>query len=367
MTRKQSVSRRQVLAGIGASVAAPSLYSPHVFSLVKKQKIGVALVGLGYYSRDLLAPALQLTQHCELKAIVTGSPEKIPVWQKKYGIKDANVYSYETMHELANNADVDVVYIVLPTSLHEKYSVIAANAGKHVWCEKPMAMTVEECQNIIDACKKNNVQLTIGYRLQHEPNTQTVIGYADTKPYGAIKTIVAKSGYAGGAPSPGNWRLSRAMGGGALYDMGVYPLNTARKVTGEEPVSVSARLEVQRKDVFKEVDETCHFTLTFPSGAEATCMASVGKNINFLDVACEKGWYKLDPFQSYGGVAGATSDGTKLNKTIANQQATQMDNDALAIKNKSAVIVPGEEGLMDIRVVQAALRSDQAGGKKVII
>lgn len=364
---KQLISRRKLLAGLGVSLAASNTYSPNVFALNKKQKLGVALVGLGYYSRDLLAPSLQLTEHCELKAIVTGSPEKIPVWQKKYGIKDANVYSYETMHKLANNPEVDVIYIVVPTSLHKKYSVIAANAGKHVWCEKPMAMTAEDCQAIIDVCNKNKVQLTIGYRLQHEPNTQTLIEYAKTKPYGLVKTVVAKAGYSGGAPAPGDWRLSRAMGGGALYDMGVYPLNTARNVIGEEPSSIVARLEVERKDVFKEVDETCHFTLEFPSGAVATCMASVGKNVNFLNVDCEKGWYKLDPFQGYSGVKGITSDGIKLNKTIADQQAKQMDDDALAIKNSSTVLVPGEEGLMDIRVVQAALKSHAADGKKIII
>ena len=101
-----------------------------------KQNIGVALVGLGYYSRDLLAPALQQTQHCHLAGIVTGSPEKIPVWQKKYGIKDSNVYNYNNMHTIANNPDIDVIYIVLPTGMHAEYAIKAANTGKHVWCEK---------------------------------------------------------------------------------------------------------------------------------------------------------------------------------------------------------------------------------------
>ena len=116
-----------------------------------KEKLGVALVGLGYYSRDLLAPALQITEHCELKGIVTGSPEKVPVWQKTYGIPDKNVYNYQDMHRIVDNEDIDVVYIVLPNGLHKKYTVIAANAGKHVWCEKPMALTVKECQEMIQA------------------------------------------------------------------------------------------------------------------------------------------------------------------------------------------------------------------------
>ena len=122
---------------------------------IKKDKIGVALLGLGSYATYQLAPALQQTKHAYLAGIVTGSPDKIPTWQKKYGIPDQNVYSYDNMHEIANNDDIDVVYIVTPTGTHAKFAIAAANTGKHVWCEKPMAMTVEECQSIINACTKN--------------------------------------------------------------------------------------------------------------------------------------------------------------------------------------------------------------------
>ena len=152
-------SRRIFLKKSGLLLAASTLPFSSFMIPQSKEKLGVALVGLGYYSRDLLAPALQLTQHCELKGIVTGTPEKIPVWQEKYGIAGKNVYNYENMHEMADNEDIDIVYIVLPNALHKKYSVIAAEAGKHVWCEKPMAINVGECEEIINACKKNKVQL----------------------------------------------------------------------------------------------------------------------------------------------------------------------------------------------------------------
>ncbi len=358
-------SRRHLIQVAGAIAAASSAYSSRVFSLPVKRKIGVALVGLGYYSQDLLAPALQLTKYCELKGIVTGSPEKVPVWQKQYGIADRNVYSYENMHEIADNHEIDVIYIVVPTALHMKYSVIAANAGKHVWCEKPMAMTASECETIIAACTKNQVQLTVGYRLHHEPNTQTVMEYARTKPFGAIESIVAQAGYEGEAPAADHWRLKRSMGGGALYDMGVYPINAARYALGEDPIAVSARLSVERKEIFKEVDESAELTLEFPSGAIAKCATSVGKNMNILRATCAEGWYELSPMQSYTGVKGKTSDGTFLNKTVVNQQAKQMDDDAIAIFHNSRVLAPGEEGLADIRVVEAALKSHAAGGERV--
>ena len=145
-------SRRNFLKNAGLSLAAGTLpYSLLARSIFTQKKLGVALVGLGYYSTDLLAPALQLTQHCELRGIVTGSPEKIPIWQRKYGIPDSNVYNYENMGEIANNTDIDIVYIVLPNGLHKKFSVLAAEAGKHVWCEKPMAISVRECEEMISS------------------------------------------------------------------------------------------------------------------------------------------------------------------------------------------------------------------------
>ncbi|MEL6721022.1 MAG: Gfo/Idh/MocA family oxidoreductase [Bacteroidota bacterium] len=326
----------------------------------KKEKLGVALVGLGYYSRDLLAPALQMTKHCYLAGIVTGSPEKIPDWQRKYGIKDSNVYNYENMHTIAENEEIDVVYIVVPTGLHAKYSIIAANAGKHVWCEKPMAMNVEECQRIITACKENKVKLSIGYRMQHEPNTQTMIQYAQTKPYGEIKKVLSTAGYSGGGGK--GWRFQKALGGGALYDMGIYTINGIRYATNMEPIRVlSAKQYTNRPQYFTEVDETTEYQLEFANGLIANGKTSVGETFNQLRIDCEKGWYELSPMQSYNGVQGKTSDGILLNKPIDNQQAQQMDDDALVILEDKEVLVSGLEGLKDVRIVNAIQEATRTG------
>lgn len=361
------ISRRRFIRQLGtasAMVAASSSFACISPGKTKKESLGVALVGLGYYSTDLLAPALQLTEHCHLAGIVTGSPEKIPVWQEKYNIPDANVYNYQTMHQIANNDDIDIIYIVLPTGLHSKYAVIAAEAGKHVWCEKPMARTEAECQAIVDACEKSKVKLSIGYRMQHEPNTQTVIAYAKDKPYGNIKHIKAEAGYFDGRSD--HWKQNKELGGGAMYDMGVYPLNAVRYASGEEPIAVTARHEISRPKIYTEVDETTYFTLEFPSGAIAECVTSLGKGMNELHIECQNGWYELVPFQAYNGVRGVTSDGTKLDKKIKNQQARQMDDDAIAIKENSSVIVPGIEGLRDIRIVEAIYKS-AASGKRILL
>lgn len=358
-------TRRIFLKQTSIIIAANAL-PIFAFPKFRKEKLGVALVGLGYYSRDLLAPALQLTQNCELKGIVTGSPEKIPVWQRKYGIADKNIYNYENMHKMENNDEIDVVYIVLPNSLHKKFTLIGAEAGKHIWCEKPMATNVKDCQAMIEACNKNKVQLTIGYRMQHEPVTQRITEWSKTKPYGEMISAEIEAGFIFGGQNPDHWKLHKELGGGAMFDMGVYPLNAARYVTGLEPLSVEATIENSRPDLIK-VDETVKFKLAFPNNILVRGKATFAEYINELKVNCSDGWYRLKPFQAYSGVSGTTSDNQILQAFKGNQQAKQMDDDARAILQKTAPLVPGEEGLQDIRVVEAIFKSAAQNGKNVPI
>ncbi len=151
------------------------------------------------------------------------------------------------------------------------------------------------------------------------------------------------------------------MGGGAMYDMGVYPVNASRYATGLEPVAVTGSHSTTRPEIFSEVDETTTFTLEFPEGILAHGRTSFGESMNDLTVTCANGSYYLRPFQAYSGVRGKASDGTMLNKTIANQQAKQMDDDALAIIEGRDMLVPGEEGLRDIRIVEAVYKAAAEG------
>ena len=135
-----------------------------------RRKLGVALCGLGNYARGQHGPALKLTQNCELRGVITGSPEKGEAWSKEYGFPAKNIYHYDTMARLAENPDIDIVYIVTPNALHAQHVIAAAWAKKHVICEKPMAVSVAECDAMLAACRANNVELSIGYRLQFEPH-----------------------------------------------------------------------------------------------------------------------------------------------------------------------------------------------------
>ncbi|MEX0770034.1 MAG: Gfo/Idh/MocA family oxidoreductase [Balneolaceae bacterium] len=359
-----NISRKSFLKKTGTALALSSIGFPSIVIPRQQEKLGVALVGLGSYSSGRLAPGLQQTEHCELRGIVTGSPHKIPIWQERYGIPDRNVYNYQTMHEIANNDDIDVIYVVVPTGLHSRYAIAGAEAGKHVWCEKPMAMSVEQCRNIISACKKSRVQLTIGYRMQHEPNTQSIIRYGREKIYGAVTEVRTGAGYNGSHPV-GNWRRNPELGGGALYDMGVYPINAARYATGLEPVAVSGIQSTEREEIYPFVDETTEFELEFPGGVVARGETSYGKSMNYLDIDCSEGSYHLRPFQSYSGVQGETSDGKTLPPDPNHQQARQMDDNARAIRENRDPLVPGEEGLADIRIVEAIMESSRKGGARI--
>ena len=150
---------------------------------------------LGNLSTHQIAPALQKTKYCRLAGIVTGHPAKAERWKAQYDIPDKNIYNYDTMEKMADNPDIDVVYVVTPNALHAEHSIKAAKAGKHVLCEKPMEVSVEKCQQMIDACKQAGRQLAIGYRLHFEPNNLECVRLAREKIFGDVKIIEAAFGF----------------------------------------------------------------------------------------------------------------------------------------------------------------------------
>ena len=329
-----------------------------------QRKLGIALIGLGYYSTDLLAPALQETQNVHLAGIVTGTPAKAETWAKKYRIPQSNIYSYETFDRIADNKAIDMVYVVLPNSLHAEFTVRAAKAGKHVICEKPMALSVAECELMIHACRDNRVSLSIGYRMQFEPHTQELMRYGREKVLGAIEYVNASAGFKNRSPKT-HWKLQKAYGGGALMDMGVYSIQGARYSIGEEPISVTAQEYKTDPERFDQVDEIVTLQLEFPGGAMANLMTSFYTGTNMLYAAAEKGWISLNPFSSYRGIQMSTSKGAVELPQI-NQQAAQMDEVAWCIANNQPMRVPGEEGLRDLRIVEA-VRESLRSGKKISI
>ena len=353
--------------GIGwATMGLPLISAyPQILTRRLDQKLGIALVGLGNYSTNQLAPALQKTQHIELRGIVTGTKAKEGIWQKKYGIPDQNVYNYQNFDSIADNPDIDVIYVVLPNSMHAEYTIRAAKAGKHVICEKPMAITVKDCQAMIDTCKANQVKLAIGYRLHFEPHHQELMRYTREKINGKIKYVEAEFGFRIGDPN--QWRLKKALaGGGAIMDVGIYCIQGARYGTGEEPIAITAREFKTDPIKFKEVDELVTWQLEFPSGAVANSTTSYASGFNRLMVSAEKGSIEIEPCYGYGGIKG-TINGKAMGLPNNNHQAAQMDAFARNILDDTPCIVSGEEGLRDIKVIEAMYKSIRKKGKRVLI
>jgi len=370
MSANHSITRRKFLGnislGLGAATIGSGIASLAGFCSPPKKKLGIALVGLGSYSSYQLAPALLQTKNCYLTGIVTGTPAKEKAWSSKYNIPQKNIYNYQNFDSIANNPDIDIVYVVLPIFLHKEFTIRAAKAGKHVICEKPMALSVKECQEMIDACAQQKRMLSIGYRLHFEPFNLEMMRLGQQKIFGKVLEIDCGNAFTWGSNTD-SWRLKKALaGGGGLMDMGVYTIQGARYSTGEEPIYVSAKEEKTRPDIFKEVDETIFYELEFPGGVVAHGKSGYNADWNYLKVKAEKGWFELSEAYRYGGMAGATSKGPMNFDPNVNQQALQMDNFSQCIVENKTTIVPGEEGLKDMKVIEAIYRSIASGKKERI-
>jgi predicted dehydrogenase len=327
------------------------------------RKLGVALVGLGKYSTGQLAPALQQTQHCQLAGIVTGSPAKAAQWKQQYNLPDKSIYDYKTFDRMIDNPDIDIVYVVLPNALHAEYVVRAAQAGKHVICEKPMATTAADARRMIAAMQKAGKKLSIGYRLHFEPHHREMMRLGQQKILGPVRHLWADNGFKFNNDTP--WRVNKALsGGGPLMDMGIYCLQGCLYTKGEMPVSVTAKFIPKTDPVlFKEVEAGVDWQLQFADGSVADCRTSYAENMpSRLRAEAANGWAELAPAFGYGGIAGRTSQGA-LNIPNVNQQAAQMDDFALCVLNNKPTRVPGEIGLRDVQLLEAIYRAAETGEK----
>jgi len=321
-------------------------------------KLGIALVGLGAYSENQLAPALLQTKHCYLAGIVTRSSEKAARWKREYDIPDENIYDYDNFDSIRDNRSIDIVYIVLPNAMHEEYVVRAAQAGKHVICEKPMALTVEQCDRMIAACKEARKMLSIGYRLHFEPHNLEMMRIGREEVCGKVVRIKAEHGMS----DTQGWRIDKALaGGGPLMDVGIYCVQACRYVTGLEPIAVEATETPKTKpEKFRDVEEGLNWTMEFPGGIIAECRTSYSEKQNLLRIEAENGWAELSPAFPYSGIKGKTSGGD-LKFPQVNQQALQMDDFALAIKTSRPTPVSGEMGRQDVKILQAIYRAMETG------
>lgn len=366
----RNITRRTFNKKLTKALAGTALLSGMPLALgmnsnEKDGKLGVALVGLGRYSRGQLAPGLVNAEHCYLAGIVTGTPSKAAKWTKEYAIPQANVYNYENFDEIINNDAIDIVYVVLPNSMHAEFCIRAAKAGKHVICEKPMAISVAECDAIITACDEAGVKLSVGYRMQSDPYTNEIKRLVKEKTFGDVHYVSSDAAYIARG-NPDQWRLNHALsGGGALMNMGVYAIQSNIYGTGTNPISVAAQQFSTMPDYFKDTDETITAQMQFPNGVVGNLFTSHNANANRLSVNFRKGWAELNPCHSYGPLAGKTSDGKEIKFPHKSQQMLQMDDFAKHIKGLQTNVAPGEMGKRDMIIVEAIYESVAEGGKTI--
>ncbi len=367
-------SRRLFLQKLGGSAIAMQLApmaawaaTPKIDNSYQGPVLRVAIMGLGGYATRV-ADAMKDCKKAKLVGVISGTPSKIKDWQSRYNIPEKNCYSYDNFDTIKNNKGIDAVYVITPNALHHDNTIRAARAGKHVICEKPMAISVKEGQEMVDACKKANVKLLIGYRMHFEPQTLEVIRMRQAGELGKITFFQGLTGFT--INNPNLWRVDKKLaGGGSMMDIGIYSINGARYMVGEEPVWVTAQETKTNPAVFKEgVDETIQFQLGFPSGAVASCLSTYNMdNLDRFFLNGTKGWVEMWPSTNYGPIQGRTHKGP-LNQPIVTHQTVQMEEmaDIILQGKKPVVPVDGEEGVRDLKIIEAIYAAVKSGQKQKI-
>ncbi|MFP5228055.1 MAG: Gfo/Idh/MocA family protein [Acidobacteriota bacterium] len=347
---RRDFSRLSAMTAVAG--ALPRLHA-QTGSDASERKFRWCIVGLGRISMGHFMPAVELSKTGKITALVSGHREKAEKQAAQYSVPSPSIYDYENYDEIAQNKEIDAVYIALPNSMHAEYTIRAAKAGKHVLCEKPMATSVAECKAMIEACKKHNVKLMIAYRCQYNPLHLKAIDLIRSGQLGQVQTIEGSFGF---NIRPGEWRLNKKMaGGGPLMDVGIYALNASRYLTGEEPGDIKANASVIDHDGrFNEVEENDAWTMKFPSGILASCTTTYGGDTNggYFKVHGAKGWIAMEPAFGYDGMhlSGRVGD-----QTIDEPQpdkdpwdfVREADHLAESVWNNREPKTPGEEGLRD--------------------
>jgi predicted dehydrogenase len=332
------------------------------------KKIGYCIIGLGRISMNEFMPGVKISKDSKIVALVSGHRDKAERIADEYGVAHSSIYSYQNYDSIHDNPAIDAVYIALPNGMHAEYTIRAAKAGKHVLCEKPMANSVKECEQMIAACKQADRKLMIAYRCQYEPTNLKAIellrqGYA-----GKLQIMSSANGFNIHA---GEWRLNKKMaGGGPLVDVGIYSIQAMRYLTGEEPTVVDAYSSVIDHDGrFSEVEENVVWTFHFPSGVLAHCATTYGTNFigGSARAVGSEGMLELNPAFGYQGLQltgkaqGKPPLDVAFNNPSPRQFATEADYFSDCILQNKEPKTNGEEGLRDERIITAIYKSCAEG------
>ncbi|HKX13268.1 MAG TPA: Gfo/Idh/MocA family oxidoreductase [bacterium] len=330
--------------------------------MASRKQIRYAVVGLGYISQSAVLPAFaHAAKNSRLTALVSDDPLKLKRLGKKYRV--SHLFGYEEYEACLRSGEIDAVYIALPNNMHRDYTVRAADAGIHVLCEKPMAVSADDCEKMIAACERNRVKLMIAYRLHFEKANLKAIALAksgklgDPRIFDSLFTMQVKAG---------NIRLEKGLGGGTLYDIGIYCINAARNLFGSEPMEATAIRANNGEKRFREVDEMTGAVLRFPGERLATFVSSFGAaDVSEFRLIGTKGTLKLDRAYEIGQPKVQSLSLGKRQSEVKYAKSDQFAPELLhfsdCILSHRKPVPSGIEGLADVRIIEALLLSAETG------
>jgi predicted dehydrogenase len=328
----------------------------------RKQPVRYAVIGLGHIAQAAVLPAFKHAQrNSQLVALVSDEREKLEKLWRRYGVQ--HLCHYEAVDELFASGAIDAAYIALPNTLHKDFSVRAARAGVHILCEKPMAVTSRDCEQMIRAVRQSKVKMMIAYRLHFERANLEVAQLARSGKLGDLRFFNSEFSMQVSQP---NIRLEREMGGGPLYDIGIYCINAARYCLAEDPVAVWATATKSGDRRFREVEETVVGVMRFKDERLATFTCSFGAaDRSIYSITGTKGSITVDPAYEYAeGLAYEMKIGERTRKkqfAKSDQFAPELIYFSDCILDNREPEPSGEEGLTDVRIIEGMMRSMNTG------
>lgn len=326
----------------------------------QNRKLRFAIVGLGHIVQVAALPGFKkLREIAEVRALVSSTPAKLKRFQREY--KATHAIGYDEYEELLDSGEIDAVFIGLPNTMHESFSVQALKRGIHVLCEKPLAHTIGACERIIAAAEKGGAKLMTAYRLHSEPATLAALDIVKSKKLGDLRYFTSSFSY---QIKNSNIRLDSKLAGGALFDIGIYCINAARMIFRDEPTAVFGTLVKGQDERFAEVDGTTTATLYFPGDRIATFTASFAATPrSWFEIVGSNGALRMEPAYEYADALGFTTWIDEKKKVHHHKKGDQFAAEIRyfcdAIRRRGKIEPDGREGLADVRIIQAIMESSR--------
>ena len=324
-------------------------------------KLGYAVVGLGAIAKSAVLPAFANSRQAQAVALVSRDKSKAEAMARQFAIPHS--YGTEEYAACLANPAVEAVYIATPPGEHLAFAAPAAQAKKHVLCEKPLAATASQSAQMVEACQANGVLLMTAYRKYFEPSTVYVKRLIAEGALGKLDVIQTSFSELYVPGTSAAWMLDKKMaGGGPLMDLGVYCVNTSRWLAGEDPIEANAICWVHHPDVFREVEEGISFRLRFPSGLLVQGISTYSAALSsVLHIQGTQGWVSLNPafpFEEPPRLTGKVG-GKWVEKKFEplDEFALELDAFASAVQAGGVVEPDGIEGHRDMVIFEAIYES----------